>query len=214
MYHAESEKIFKQLQANLGILNGGTIFQLGDTKIQIEGKDGLGGLIEEWFGVWAKNKKFAIYNPKDDGSSQEFPDYLVGDKSEGYLEVKTFDASASANFDLANFESYCESLASNPERLDSDYLIFSYFLDGAKLKIDNVWLKKIWQITCPSKRWPLKTQTKRDVIYNIRPAAWYSTKPQFPIFKSKEAFVDALYSTQEEYLGHSHRVAYEAKIKE
>jgi type II restriction enzyme len=33
----------------------------------------LGGLIEEWFGVWAEKNNFNITDPKENGSSQEFP---------------------------------------------------------------------------------------------------------------------------------------------
>ncbi len=124
MYHTESTKIKDALINNLSTLTGGTLFSIGDITIDVEGKDGLGGLIEEWFGIWAEENTFNITNPKKDGASQEFPDYYVGDDN-GLLEVKVFDASASANFDLANFESYCESVAKMPGRANSDYLIFS-----------------------------------------------------------------------------------------
>lgn len=202
-YHSESKAIFNKLLTELPSLSGGTLFKLGSISLEVEGRDGLGGLIEEWFGAWAKLNNFNIYNPKvEDGTSQAFPDYYVGNSKDGYLEIKTFDAEASPNFDIANFESYCESLSKKPHRLFSDYLIFSYKLDGAKLKIDNVWLKKIWEITCASAAYPLKTQNKRAVIYNIRPAPFHSISgrtSQFPIFNDPIKFVDALYSTQFKY---------------
>ncbi len=207
MYHEECIKIKNALLSNLSTLKGGTIFTIGDISINVEGKDGLGGLIEEWFGVWAEKQKFNIINPKKEGGSQEFPDYFVGN-DRALLEVKAFDASASANFDLANFESYCESVASNPERVNSDYLIFAYKLNGAILSIENVWLKKIWEITCPSKRWPIKTQTKRDVIYNIRPAVWYSDRTTYKVFSSKDKFIDAVFETQSQYIGNSNKGKY------
>ncbi len=200
--HLESKKIFKQLIVDLPTLAGGTQFNLGEISLQIEGKDGLGGLIEEWFGVWANSYRFNIYNPKiAEGASQEFPDYYVGSSRDGYLEIKTFDADASPNFDIANFESYCESLADNPFRLFSDYIIFSYKLNGSKLKINEIWLKKIWEITCPSAAYPLKTQNKRGIIYNIRPASFHSPKKvsRFPVFNSPIKFINALYSTQQQY---------------
>ena len=53
-------------------------------------------------------------------------------------------------FDIANFESYCKSLSENPERLYADYLIIGYELKKAKLTIKDVWLKKIWEISCQS----------------------------------------------------------------
>ena len=131
----------------------------------------------------------------------------MGDDN-GLLEVKAFDSSASANFDLANFESYCESVANMPNRTNSDYLIFSYKLTGSVLSIENIWLKKIWEITCPSERWPLKTQTKRDVIYNIRPAAWYSKNARYKVFTSKENFINAVFETQANYTGSDNKELY------
>ena len=101
-----------------------------------------------------------------------------------------------------------------PERLNSDYLIFGYRLIESKLKIEKVWLKKIWEITCSSERWPLKTQTKRDIIYNIRPASWYSAKNRFKAFTKKENFVNALYETQFKYKGKSYKDIYIKNIKD
>ena len=197
-YNTESVRIYKQLQQTLPALHGSISFQIGGIPINVKGKDGIGGLIEEWFGEWAKTNGFYVINPKETNSSQEFPDYYVGEER-NMLEIKTFDSSASANFDIANFESYHESIIENPNRLDADYLIFSYLSHNGALSIKNVWLKKIWEITCPSERWPLKTQTKRDVIYNIRPAAWYSTQAQYHPFSSKEAFVSAVNKTMDLY---------------
>ncbi len=172
-------------------------------KIEVQGKDGLGGLIEEWLGVWAKKNNFNITDPKENGNSQEFPDYYIGDDKD-LLEIKSFDASASANFDLANFDSYCRSVADSPKRTNADYLIFSYTLNGSKLNIQDIWIKKIWEITCPSAKYPLKTQVKKDVIYNIRPSSWYAKNPQFKSFTTKEEFINALFNTQQEYKSFSY----------
>jgi len=207
MYHRETTNIYNKLVETLDGLIGGTTFNIGDISISVTGKDGLGGLIEEWFGMWAANNGFCIHDPKKDGGSQAFPDYYVG-SDEGFLEIKAFDYTAGANFDLANFQSYCESVANMPERTDSDYLIFGYTLTGSSLKIEKIWLKKIWEITCPSERWPLKTQTKRNVIYNIRPASWDSVSSTYKTFGTKEEFIDALYKTEMEYIGSSHRNLY------
>lgn len=198
-YHRESIAIFEQLQSIKHTLTGGTHFRLGDVALQIEGKDGIGGLIEEWFGVWAEQNGFVIQKAI---ASQEFPDYFVGNDN-GLLEIKTFNRDASANFDIANFESYCTSLANNPNRLYSDYLIFGYRVNNGRLSIADIWLKKIWEITCPSEDWALKTQIKRDVIYNIRPATWYSNRARYKPFNDPDLFVQALYETQQTYRGRS-----------
>lgn len=200
MYHPVSSQALQLLLSQKPFLSGGTKFRIGSIELDVSGKDGLGGLIEEWFGHWALSQNLPVYDPKRYGNSQSFPDYYVGSQREGLLEIKSFDISASANFDIANFESYCDSLSHNPARLNSDYLIFGYRLNGSSLTIENVWLKKIWEITCSSERWPLKTQTKRDVIYNIRPASWYSLFSRYPVFGNKEDFVRALFDTQKQYL--------------
>lgn len=138
-------------------------------------------------------------------NSQTFPDYYVwnDDEEKHYLEIKTFDNDASANFDIANFQSYCASLAEHPDRVYADYLIFAYTIKDGRLKIQEIYLKKIWEITCSSEKWPLKTQTKRNVIYNIRPSNFrgHSRGNRYPCFGSVDEFITALFDTEEQYLG-------------
>ena len=185
--------------ANLGNLTGGTVFQLDNVSLNVKSKDGIGGLIQEWLGLWAKKQGFKLSEHQAITSSQEFPDFYVD--GDGMLEVKSFDINAGANFDVANFDSYCRSLAEKPERVNADYLIFGYELTGHNLTIKNIWLKKIWQITCASESYPLKVQRKQGVIYNIRPAAWYSNSARYRTFSTKTQFVSALYETQRIYSG-------------
>ena len=197
-YHDVSIKLFNMVShlASSQLLVGGTQFSLGGTTISITSKDGIGKLIEEWLGVWAVQQGIGI-SPNNGG--QSFPDFYI-DSDNSYLEIKAFDLDASANFDIANFESYCESLSYNPHRLYADYLILGYRLIGSQLTIEHAWLKKIWEISCASERFPLKVQAKRDVIYNIRPAAWYSNRAKYPVFSNERQFVNALYATQKQYL--------------
>lgn len=198
MYHRVSRLLLDRTSGAIenNLLIGGTQFSLGGITISITSKDGIGKLIEEWLGVWAAQQGIGI-SPNNGG--QSFPDFYI-DSDNSYLEIKAFDLDASANFDIANFESYCESLSYNPNRLYADYLILGYRLIGSQLTIERVWLKKIWEISCSSERFPLKVQAKRDVIYNIRPAAWYSDRARSPVFRTGSDFVNALYSTQKIYL--------------
>jgi len=195
-YNAESIAIYNKLCADLSSFTGGIQFKLGDSSFAIQSKDGIGGMIQEWLGIWAINHFFNISCQVE---SQEFPDFYVGEES-ALLEIKTYDANAGANFDIANFQSYCESLATNPERLNADYLIFAYVLNNGILSIRNIFLKKVWEISSASERWPIKTQTKRDIIYNLRPCSFYSVRSTYPPFQCKEDFVNALYKTEAEYL--------------
>jgi len=69
--HQVSIDIFDKLSNDLSTFSGGTKFTLGDITLDIEGKDGLGGLIEEWFGAWCQKNEFSVYNPKtQEGTSQ------------------------------------------------------------------------------------------------------------------------------------------------
>jgi hypothetical protein len=100
---------------------------------------------------------------------------------------------------IANFDSYCNSLTTKSYRLDSDYLIFAYRMEGSKIEITNIWLKKVWEIAGPSGTYPLKVQEKKSIIYNIRPVIWYSTRSKFLPFNSKGEFLDALNETRYKY---------------
>jgi hypothetical protein len=104
-----------------------------------------------------------------------------------------------AGFDLANFESYCNSLLTNAYRLDSDYLIIGYTMDGSKITVKNIWLKKIWEISGGSSTYPIKVQEKKQVIYNLRPITWYSERNTFKAFENKEQFLKALNETRYQY---------------
>jgi len=115
------------------------------------------------------------------------------------LEVKSFDRKRGPGFDLANFDAYCNSLLTSAYRLDSDYLVFAYQMAGGELSIENVWVKKIWELACRSGTYPLKVQEKKNVIYNIRPGVWYSERSKFKPFGSLGEFLSALNETRYRY---------------
>lgn len=211
MYHAESIRAFNNLNRVKQSLVGGTSFSLGGLAVDIQGKDSIGNLVQEWLGQW-----FSVnnYNITPGNASQQYPDFYVGDE-EHLLEVKVFNSCNSPAFDIANFEAYCASLAETPSRLLTDYLILSYSIINHNLQIENIWLKKVWEITGASRDYPLKCQVKyRDrntinetcSIVNIRPITWYSISPTSTLpFQNSTEFVNALYSTQQAYRGYSNQ---------
>lgn len=167
-------------------------------EVKINEKSAMWDLIQEW--LWGRmNSQGIQYRTKE--NSQEFPDFLLDANSDiiGLLEVKTFDYSKSPNFDVANFEAYVRSLETHAYRIDADYLIIGYTLNDWVINIKDIRLKKIWEICCASERFPLKTQIKQDMIYNIRPASWMSTRTSYPIFTSKEVFIEAIQNTLNMY---------------
>jgi hypothetical protein len=177
-----------------GVIN----FSLKDLTISIETKDTVGNLLQEWLKAWMMKEKVEF---EENTNSQIFPDFYLDKHNQklGLLEVKSFDWDRGPGFDLANFDSYCNSLLVNSYRLDSDYLIFAYQMKGSVITIKNVYLKKIWELACPSGTYPLKVQEKKSIIYNIRPSTWYSERNKFKPFATKEDFLSALNNTRYQY---------------
>ena len=159
--------------------------------VVLKDKSVVGNAIQGWLSAWMTANDISFSSPTN---AQEPPDFWVGEGN-AILEVKSFDLDASANFDVANFEAYKALIVAKPEHLDADYLIFGYTLRNGVLKIEKMWLKKIWEITCGSSTYPIKNQTKRGQIYAIRPATWYSIRNATPVFESKSAFLKALKAT-------------------
>ena len=143
-----------------GVIN----FSLKDLTISIETKDTVGNLLQEWLKAWMMKENVEF---EENTNSQIFPDFYLDKHNQklGLLEVKSFDWDRGPGFDLANFDSYCNSLLVNSYRLDSDYLIFAYQMNGSVITIKNVYLKKIWELACPSGTYPLKVQEKKSIIY-------------------------------------------------
>lgn len=177
---------------------GDVTLNLMGISVKLKDKSAIGYIFQEWLASWftKNNIDFEV-----NSNSQEFPDFYLkpGKPDQSLLEVKTFDSDAGANFDVANFEAYCRSLIAKPYRLNADYLIFGYTFNDGRLVIKNIWLKKIWEITSPSKAYPIKTQNKQGMIYNIRPCVWESTKSKYRAFENKKEFVNALYKTLKSY---------------
>jgi len=178
-----------------GVIN----FTLKNLTIAVETKDTVGNLLQEWLKSWMKQE--AKIDFFETGSSQSFPDFHLDRENlkNGLLEVKSFDWKRRPGFDLANFDSYCNSLLENAFRIDSDYLILAYQMEGSVITIKNVWLRKIWELSCPSSTYPIKVQEKKSVIYNLRPSTWYSERAKFKPFSSKEDFLKALNETRYQY---------------
>ena len=194
------EQLYKKLVDEYKIIGekGVINFSLKNLTISVQTKDTVGNLLQEWLKAWFQKEQIDF---EENTNSQTFPDFLLDkdDHKKGLLEVKSFDFDRGPGFDLANFDSYCNSLLDNAYRIDSDYLILAYQMNNGVISIKNVWLKKIWELACPSSTYPLKVQEKKSVIYNIRPSIWYSERSKFKPFNSKEEFLSALNNTRYQY---------------
>ena len=170
---------------------------LGGISAKYNGKDAIGDLLQEWLGEWLKRNDFYF---RTTANTQEFPDFLLTDDNKsGLLEIKTFNASASPAFDIANFDSYNKSLLIRPERLDADYLIFGYKIIDSVLSIHNLWLMKVWEIAGNSGANPVNMQTKNNQPYNLRPIKWYAKNSKNKPFEDKLKFLNAISETLIKY---------------
>lgn len=192
-----AKELYKLL-IDAGVKNGtgNLVFNFLDSSVTVTAKSAVGYVFQDWLEKWMETNNI-LY--KKDPNSQSWPDFFLdGDESniKGLVEVKTFDASKNPNFDIANFDAYLRSIKTHAYRLDADYLIFCYDLDGnGNFCIKDLWLKKVWNITCPSNGLPIKCQVKQKVIYNIRPAIWYSKRMKNKLFGTRKKFVKAIHKT-------------------
>jgi hypothetical protein len=179
----------KLIESNIKGSLGKTSFTLNDKQTIINDSSVIGNLIQEWLKKFMDDE--GIYY-KENPNSQEPPDFYMNEQSDKIqlLEVKCFKKSP--NFDIANLSSYVRTLLINPHRLNSDYLIIQYKQHSDHIEIIDLWLKKVWEITGPSERYPLKLQVKKGVIYNIRPSVWYSAQTTFKPFENYHQLLDAL----------------------
>lgn len=195
----------QQLFMNLSSLNlekqsGIILFNLAGISVKINTTDTVGITLQAWLKQYLLNNNIYFLEPSN---TQEFPDFYLDDNDiySSMLEVKAFNYNATPAFDIANFESYCSSVVNKPYRLDANYLIFGYIMNNfGDITIKKIWLYKIWQIAGTSQHFPLKTQVKRDMIYNIRPNSDFKSGNKGP-FQTREEFLFAIYKTLSSYKG-------------
>ena len=179
-------------------LTGVIKFQLGDVKVSVRRKDVIGGIIQEWLELWLL--KFGV-NCLPNPQVNMPPDIFLNPKdlTKDWLEVKAFNRNDTPRFSLAYFRTFAEELIKRPWHLDMDYLIFGYVMDEmtGHVKIKDLWLKKIWQITKPMTNWPLTVQFKNAMLNEIRPCRWFADKGELKVFECLEDFLSAFEKTMQ-----------------
>lgn len=186
-----AQEVFELLKEQLKENNKGVInFTLSDYTIIVQQNNVVGNILEEWLDKWmTENQIEHTYN-----HGQSSPDFWLDNdnKNSNWLEIKSF--TGSPNFDIANMRSFISEVIEKPWKLNADYLCIRYTMDDktGKITIDDIWLNKVWKMSCPSAKWAVKLQEKKGVIYNLRPATWYSSKTDYPTFSNIEHFLSAL----------------------
>jgi len=198
MYGAKAKNLVSLLKQNNIVGAEGQIkIVLLDTEVNVADKSAVGNLLQEWLESWLTLNGF--YHRVND-NTQIPPDFYLDESNDtNLLEVKTFDYIKSPNFDIANFDAFVRSLRTSAFRLDADYLIFGYSLSNGVIKINDIWLKKVWEITCPSNQYAIRTQVKQNKIINIRPYNFKSNSNGFQPLGSRLKFVEAIKKTLEVY---------------
>lgn len=207
-----AQEIFNILKESIINKSGKIQFTLHNTTVIVESTDTVGNTLQSWMKQWFINSRIYYDEPNN---TQEFPDFYLSKKNrdESMLEIKAFIFNNSPAFDIANYESYMNSISNNPFRLNANYLIIGYEMDSnGNIFIRKLWLKKIWEISGKSQRYPIKTQVKRDVIYNIRPNSEFKRDLPSP-FKNKYEFLKALFQTHSIYRGLTVAKEWEQRFK-
>lgn len=170
-------------------------FNFGDVGIVVKQRDTVGNILQEWLQGWldSRNIDYALSE-----NSQMPPDFFLdpADKTKNLLEVKAYNYNASPGFDIADFRMYETEIIDKPYMLDVDYLIFGYDMDDTGIvTIKNLWIKKVWEITSSSEKWPMKLQVKKNVVHKIRPCNWDSASTHYKTFARLEDFISAIEET-------------------
>lgn len=186
----KAKDVYDKLMKDFGFKDsiGKITFKLKGVSIVVNQNNVVGNILEEWLAKWMKKNKIThIHN-----QGQSSPDFWLNPstKTEDWLEVKSF--TGSPNFDLAAYASFIKLIIEKPYKLQSSYLLIKYKMEKGLVVIENCWLKKIWEISSPSEKWPVKVQDKNNIIFNLRPCVWYSDNTEYPSFQCLEDFLSAL----------------------
>lgn len=184
----------KLLDYKIKELHGQIRFHLGSVSISVKRKDVVGNIIQEWVESWLQANGIE-YKPNP--NTQMPPDVFLDPNNlkTDLLEIKAFNYEAAPAFDIADFKSFAKEIIQHPYYLDTDYLIFGYTMDenNGDVLVNDLWLKKVWEISRPMKDWPVNLQIKNGIVHKLRPGTWYSRRPSmFRYFASKEDYLSAL----------------------
>lgn len=174
----------KKIKGEMGHI---TISIAGIPKIS-SSNDIIGNCIQEWIPQWLEDNGLEM---EANQYSQQFPDFIANlDGKEYAMEVKCWNGNNSPAFDLANFDGFYRSVYEDPKMLNAEYLIFSYEPTKHGFVISDIYLKNIWEITRPTKKYPINLQVKQGRPYAIRPFPFH--KQPSTSFSNRRDFIEAI----------------------
>lgn len=197
-YHPFSLELLRVLQQlqSANKLYGNIAVDIASHSVAINGKDGMGSLIEEWFCSWATKQLSAQRVPSN---TQKFPDFtgLIPPTRASYqFEVKAFHDTADPAFDVFEPSSYIDALKESPALLNVDFFVFSYLLQDSRITLKRVWLRKVWEIcmlagdrqSLPGLKAQVKDSGRK--LEKIRPGNFH--KEESRCFLRPEEFIEGL----------------------
>ena len=176
-------------------VDGRIKFYLGSVDIVVKQRDVVGNIIQEWLEGWLKRNDIE-YDTNE--NTQMPPDFFLNttDRTKDLLEVKAFYCKASPAFDIADFVAYQREIIAKPYMLYVDYLIFAYdMLDDGTVVINNLWLKKVWQMTRRMAVFPITVQYKNGRIQKMRPGDIRKPKNDSQMYRCLEDYISAIEET-------------------
>jgi len=182
------EKALNEIKGEKGVI---TINIGGIPKIS-RSNDIVGNCVQEWIPQWLEDNGLHL---EANDKSQVFPDFtaVIDGKKYG-IGIKCWNYQNSPGFDNANFDGFYREVFTQPKKLYATYLIFGYTPNKHGFEINNIYLKKVWDITSSTKSRPLGLQVKQGQPYAIRPFPFHTTPER--AFTNVLEFIEAIYSTR------------------
>ena len=182
------EKAVNEIRGEKGVI---TINIGGIPKIN-SSNDIIGNCVQEWIPQWLEDNGIKL---EINSHSQSFPDFSATIGGERYdMEVKCWNYNNAPAFDLANFNGFYREIYKNPSKIFAKYLIFGYTPIKHGFKIEEIFLKHLWEITSKAAKYPIGLQNKQGQPYAIRPFAFH--KDNKKSFENVKELVEAIYETR------------------
>lgn len=185
-------QLYQVTKENLEGKHGTITINFANRSHVYSGNDVIGNCLQEWLPDWFQ---FLGVNIIPGEHTQAFPDFVAMFDDVNYdVEVKAWNCNNAPAFDIANFLSFLATTFESPGKIDAHYFILGYkpmddgFSQG--FKVEAVYLKNIWEITSPSRKYPIGLQVKRTQPYAMRPTNFHKFSDRS--FQNKEEFIHAV----------------------
>ncbi|MCL2663284.1 MAG: NgoBV family restriction endonuclease [Oscillospiraceae bacterium] len=182
------DKAVRDIKNELGVI---TITIAGIPKIS-KSNDIIGNCVQEWIPQWLSDNGLEL---EANESSQVFPDFTANINGVKHdMEIKCWNYTNNPAFDLANFDGFYREVYTHPNKLHAKYLVFGYTPTMHGFRINNVYLKNLWELTSRAQKYPIGLQVKQEQPYAIRPYAFHKRPTE--CFANIQEFVRAIYETR------------------